>query len=161
MEVFIVLVVAIGFGILWGKLTQKVIDDKGYSENWFWWGFFFGLIALIVAALKSPAPQPSSYNQTSNSNLSRLADETTRNKQIREGYWKCSCGEMNPPYLTTCNCGKTANQAKKEITEITAKANTAAELDNLKMLKEYKELLDAGIITQEDFDKKKAELLKK
>ena len=32
-------------------------------------------------------------------------------------------------------------------------------LDNLKLLKEYKELLDSGIITQEEFEKKKAEIL--
>lgn len=33
------------------------------------------------------------------------------------------------------------------------------ELENLEKLKSYKELLDSGVITQEDFDKKKAELL--
>ena len=35
-----------------------------------------------------------------------------------------------------------------------------SETDNVKKIKEYKELLDSGIITQEEFDKKKAELLK-
>lgn len=35
----------------------------------------------------------------------------------------------------------------------------ADELDRIEVLKAYKELLDAGVITQEDFDKKKKELL--
>ena len=34
------------------------------------------------------------------------------------------------------------------------------EMENLKKIKEYKELLDSGIITQEEFDKKKTQLLK-
>lgn len=33
------------------------------------------------------------------------------------------------------------------------------ELENLEKLKSYKELLDSGVITQKDFDDKKAQLL--
>ena len=32
-------------------------------------------------------------------------------------------------------------------------------MDKFELLKQYKELLDEGIITQEDFDKKKKEIL--
>lgn len=27
------------WGIIWGVATNKVIENKGYYENWFWWGF--------------------------------------------------------------------------------------------------------------------------
>lgn len=39
-------------GIIWGIVVNKVIENKGYKENWFWWGFFFGFFALIVALTK-------------------------------------------------------------------------------------------------------------
>ena len=38
--------------IIWGIVVNKVIENKGYQENWFWWGFFFGIFALIVALTK-------------------------------------------------------------------------------------------------------------
>ncbi len=42
-------------GIIWGIVVNKVIENKGYEENWFWWGFFFGIFALIVALTKESA----------------------------------------------------------------------------------------------------------
>ena len=81
-----------------------------------------------------------------------------REEQIRAGYWQCTCGTLNPPYATSCSCGKrprdiTAEKAKEAVLE------DEKELNNLKKLKEYKELLDAGVITQEEFEAKKAKLL--
>lgn len=40
------------WGVVWGMVTNKIIENKGYNENWFWWGFFFSWIAAIVAATK-------------------------------------------------------------------------------------------------------------
>lgn len=40
------------YGIIFGVVTNIVIKNKGYEENWFWWGFFFGVFALIVACTK-------------------------------------------------------------------------------------------------------------
>lgn len=48
----IVLIVGIVQGIVWGIATDKIIENKGYKENWFWWGFFFSFLALIVALTK-------------------------------------------------------------------------------------------------------------
>ena len=31
--------------IIWGIVVNKVIENKGYQENWFWWGFFFWIFA--------------------------------------------------------------------------------------------------------------------
>ena len=39
-------------GIIWGIATQLAIENKGYREKWFWWGFFFGIIAFLVAMTK-------------------------------------------------------------------------------------------------------------
>lgn len=32
------------WGVILGVETQKVIENKGYSENWFWWGFSLDLL---------------------------------------------------------------------------------------------------------------------
>lgn len=78
---------------IWGWAVNKVIKNKGYDENWFWWGFFFGLIALIVALTK-----PQNSNSGNNTNFDEI--------------------------------------------------------------KKYKELLDSGIITEDEFNRKKEDLLK-
>lgn len=40
--------------IAWGIAVNMMINKRGYYENWFWWGFFFGVIAFIVTYLKPP-----------------------------------------------------------------------------------------------------------
>ncbi len=58
------------WGVVWGYTTKKVIENKGYSENWFWWGFFFGVIALIVAISKPDLRQ----NYIQQEQLERIID---------------------------------------------------------------------------------------
>lgn len=50
------------FGICFGIVTNLVIHNKGYKSNWFWWGFFFGIFALIVACTKPRNVDNNSYN---------------------------------------------------------------------------------------------------
>ena len=89
----IFIAIIIGVGCLWGWAVNKVIKSKGYDENWFWWGFFLGWIALVIALIK---PQ--------NNNI----ENNTKFDEV----------------------------------------------------KKYKELLDSRIITEDEFNKKKEELLK-
>ena len=91
-----------------GFATKKVIENKGYRENWFWWGFFFGLIALIVALTK-----PERFRNTS---------------------------------------------APVSAYTAPVKSEADKELDNINRLKGYKELLDSGAISQEEFDAQKAKI---
>ncbi len=93
-------------GTIWGIVIRKVIENKGYDDNWFWWGFFFGIFALIVAITKPNVQQPSKEQ-------------------------------------------KNAQEEQKK-----------SELDDLSLLTKYKEMLDSGIITEEEFNAKKKELLK-
>ena len=44
-EIIVPILLMIVRGLIWGFITQVIIDNKGRSENWFWWGFFFGIIA--------------------------------------------------------------------------------------------------------------------
>lgn len=50
------------WGIVWGTVTNKVLRNKGYEENWFWWGFFFAFIPLIIACTKPPKYNYSTQN---------------------------------------------------------------------------------------------------
>lgn len=47
-----ILIGTVIWGIVWGIVVNKVVENKGYQENWFWWGFFFGIFALIIALTK-------------------------------------------------------------------------------------------------------------
>ena len=76
--------------------------------------------------------------------------ENNERRMLANGGWKCSqCGRVNPGYIGSCGCGmsKSDNEAQKQ------------ELDNLKKIKNYKNLLDSGVISQEEFDSKKKQLL--
>lgn len=57
----------------------------------------------------------------------------------------------------------TINDAKKGVSNIIGKFgqknNSAQKSDSIEDIKKFKELLDIGVITQEEFDKKKKELL--
>lgn len=51
MEAFIALVIACLFGV-WAR---AIAVSKGYSGGFFWLGFFFLLIGVIIAAYLKPA----------------------------------------------------------------------------------------------------------
>ena len=106
MDLSMYLFIGIIFGFVFGFACYKIIEDKGYdnANTWAICGFFFGIIALILALAKPNIRQQS---------------------------------EM-------LDAMRGVNQ----------KAASPAD----EILK-YKELLDQGIITQEEFDKKKKELL--
>ena len=146
-------IIAIVGGVIFGFATQTIIDNKGYEENWFWWGFFFGIVALIVAASK---PENASRD---NGNVA--AEEKNSTQMISSGSWKCKkCGRINASYTGTCACGmKKSENGVPAKTAVVTKAKEDNELENIQKIKSYKDLLDSGVITQEEFEKKKQELL--
>ena len=86
-------------GLIWGIVVQKVVENRGYNENWFIWGFFFHIFALIVALTKpNRNVYPPLYFQPIG--------------------WKCHCGLINSPYTKTCVCGRryenVVNQGQQE-----------------------------------------------
>lgn len=154
----------IGFiiqGIIWGCATNAIVNNKGYDENWFWWGFFFGFIALIVALAKPECH--SSYDYQLSPLLSQAAQEESEKRMLRDAGWKCQCGRVNPSYTGTCACGHSKDMVNEQKKEAEKEKRTQEKLaeDNLKLdnLKKLKELLDVGAITQEEYDTKKKQLL--
>ncbi len=160
----IMLISWVVIGVVFGFATNMVLINRGYNENWFWWGFFFGIIALIVALSKPDANQYSASPY--NSNASQTAKTGSG--------WKCSCGTSHVSYVGSCGCGKTKADIMKQLdleklklveeekakqTENENRKAQEQELLDLQKLNEYKKMLDSGIITQEEFSIKKKQVL--
>lgn len=188
--------------LIWGFVTRKVAENKGYyNDNSFWWGFFLAMIGLIVVlsrpdnrryTVKPMGATPSApseswtckncgtQNRLSNTCVTCGYQKSTRRVAgsvavPNNGVWRCTCGKTNPTYVGTCSCGlmkplqgpapNKVSEPQTDTQPINAMPVASASSSDPKAgskfdeVKSYKELLDAGIISQEDFDKKKAELL--
>lgn len=166
MDLGTILIVYIVQGIIFGVAVNTIIANKGYHENWFWGGFFFGIIALIVAASRPPKP----YEPMRENPLLRRSGEQ---KGVNSGSWQCVfCNSINANNVTTCSCGKSredSQQKRKDAQESTHPVTEQKDISKMvqkeayiiKIIAQYKKLLDAGAITQEEFDKKKQSLLHK
>ena len=54
LELLIIFIISyVFFGIIWGLATQSIGKSRGH-QNCFWWGFFLGLIGLIVVVCLNP-----------------------------------------------------------------------------------------------------------
>lgn len=81
--------------------------------------------------------------------------------------WTCvNCGCKNTIHKVICTCGmkKSENDAKtaageKWVSPESSEQSDSDKINNLDVLKKYKELLDMEAITQEEYDLKKSELL--
>ncbi len=103
------LVIILAEAVVFGYATQVVIQHKGYDKVWFWWGFFFGLIALIVACLR---PRNKDYSPAVG--VVPQSEAQAHDAQIlADGGWTCSCGKVHAGYVSSCSCGK----QKREILE--------------------------------------------
>jgi hypothetical protein len=94
--------------------------------------------------------------KTRNTAVSSDAENT--NTPLFNGDWKCTCGKVNAHNIGTCECGL----SKKQPDNISYQfpKNPPHSPDEItEALKTYKSLLDSGVISQEDFDQKKKELL--
>lgn len=110
MDKFItILIFAVALANFFGYYTWKIMRGKGYTENWYWWGFFFGLPALIVAVNKPEAPVED--KKPSWNNIRRAASLPDQDKDRDFDYWKCVCMRRNFKYTNTCACGRTRQEA--------------------------------------------------
>lgn len=146
----IYLVSAMIWCFIWGYAAETIIYNKGYIHErtkWFWLGFFFSFIAVIVAATK-----PEHKNA--------YPAQTTESRVLQADEWRCSCGRINKDYAWSCACGRSKSDLSKEPQQRFNKAdNTSSRKNSVTAIREYKNLLDDGIITQEEFDAKKKQLL--
>lgn len=181
----------IGSSCMMGWATYAINNHKGYTNNGFWWGFWLGLIGLIVVCCKENISERVYY--TSAPSYNQLPPTTYSNPNYNpvpynpQGYapgystpnpgsngWQCSCGRFHPPYESSCVCGQTKHTVAAARAEAKKKAELAAaeaeaqkqaakaaetESDKIAILKQYKELMDNGVLTPEEFEAKKKQLL--
>lgn len=107
MELVIPVLLLIINGVIWGYACQQIIENRGYNENWFLWGFFFSLPAALVALSK---PQKSHAEEAL---MSQISSEKQEKDILKNGGWKCNyCGRANASYVGTCACGKTKTDSE-------------------------------------------------
>ena len=132
-----------------------------------------GIIQFVL--LKSSANDCLAYTprvpQNSHS-LSSAMNASAKNAAPRG--WMCTCGTFNAGFAPKCKCGKRKSEVVTEKPQNTGKLENdqavnqtptrrdaiKKEQETVRLLKEYKDLLDSGVLSQEEFDQKKAELLK-
>lgn len=76
----IAIISGVVWGTIWGVATNKVLENKGYDDNWFWWGFFFSFIPLIIACTK-----PQKYNHLSQ-NISNVNTNNVEAEKTTPSY---------------------------------------------------------------------------
>lgn len=101
---------------IFGAITKAINTKNGY-EGGFWWGFFLGVIGIIIVALRQP--YPTSYVSSGNSlYFPEKSAQTPIDKDapVPEGGWRCICGRAHEPYVSSCACGQT----KRAVVDTTA-----------------------------------------
>lgn len=141
-------IIGIIVACIFGAITKNINESKGYNGG-FAWGFWLGVIGIIVVACRQPNP----YYTNPRESIIRKQPPAPINEVATQGGWKCTCGRGHANYETSCICGR----SKAEVLALVKKENNAS--NNVDTIKEYKKLLDDGIITEEEFDAKKKQLL--
>ena len=118
---------------------------------------FAGIIAGIAYMIKQKeeTTKDSEYSDSQSVGYNR---QTVENSHAT---WTCDyCGRSNREGIMLCSCGKKRKVENKEVMfpnkKIEGKRKTVSEADEIK---KFKELADEGIITQEEFEAKKKQLL--
>lgn len=142
----VIIIVFIAQGVFWGIVTNRVLYNKGYYDDWFWKGFFFSG-AAFAAALSKPELYRDTYQEET------LLGKKNKEDLLNNDGWECPfCHSLNGSIVSTCSCGKSREEG---IEYIEQQSTSIPEQNIISLLKEYKELMDNGIITQEEFDTKK------
>jgi len=189
-------------GLIWGFVTQHVAESKGYSSG-FAWGFWLGLIGLLVVGFR-PNIQEDSYSSVNSEYWSNIRRYDVRDKET----WQCKCGAKNPYSVNYClscrrnknealtktkkcpHCGANNNESnetcfacgksmkeesgpipvKQEIIKAVPNASPSfatlqGEVQNkaelIDMLGKLSELHKQGVLTDDEFQQKKADILSK
>lgn len=88
-------------------------------------------------------------------------DDEHDTQLLDNGGWRCACGKVNAAYVSSCACGRNKH-GELPAAPAPVAANAAQEepeIRNAQAIREYKSLMDDGIITAEEFEAKKKQLL--
>ena len=179
------------YSLILGFIARYIAESKGYDGG-FWWGFFLGVIGLLVVGFRPD-------NRTSDPSSAELpawAKEpvSLSSSSGKAPGWICACGATNPstidyclacrrskaegmtPKVTCPHCGafnRAANtlcfackkpldgseSAVEECSESAAPEGPKEATAFVAILEQLDRLHDQGILTDEEFQQKKADLL--
>ncbi len=160
------------WGCIWGKVTNALIHSKGYySQNWFWWGFFFSVAAVAVAAFRPENPdQDGKAGYTSHlTNAAEVYEKEDKgmldvpiNKGVGPDTWQCVCGRKNMIMAYRCSeCGLPKDEALHLAHTINTQKKNAdsasAQIQKFENMKKLQARLDNGEISQAEFEELKKE----
>jgi hypothetical protein len=178
--VVVIVVLILSFCMYVGYLRGEGVDDKTIAL-----GFLFDIPGWVLVKIKSgDDAYKGSYHYKKKPLDKRKVDfdsypsqngmfhtsvvpvksseEQLQEKQLLEaGGWQCSCGKVHPAYVSSCACGKNKHvrTPEPEPKAIPVEKPLDTEADNVNAIREYKKLMDDGIISQEEFEAKKKQLL--
>lgn len=177
------------YGIIFGCITKYVAESKGY-EGGFWWGFWLGIIGLLVVGFRPdirqqqsshtsselPAWASSSHSSSANAsgwtcicgakNPSSLGYCLACRRDKSEGNIPkkiCPhCGAGNKATNTLCfACDKPLDGSQPTHRRPPVTVNNEASTDYIDILEKLGKLREQGILTEEEFQQKKSEILAK
>ena len=100
------------------------------------------------------------YNPAAQTSTEPSVDDEHDAQLLRNGGWKCICGRVHAAYVSSCACGRNKHGERSlEPLPVAVAASEEDELKNAAAIREYKKLLDDGIITAGEFEAKKKQLL--
>ena len=171
-EDYIFLSILLGWliwGFIIGIVCRKVVESKGYldDENYgFSWGFWLGLIGLIVCAVKPPVGEYANktvvFQQPGNNQATNTDKNDSNNAKADDSdeYWICSCGTQNESIDSFCyNCFKEKPIEETASEETTVKKDNQYESSITRQIKEISKLKEEGFITEEEYEAKKKQIL--
>lgn len=136
---------------VFGAITKHINENKGYYGG-FAWGFFLGVIGIIVVACRSDAPKSSYVSDR----VSKLDAVSRGESSVQQG-WQCGfCRRVNPNYMSTCECGRTKAESMQRRIEEQNQPKTATVEQKLE---EAKRLLEKEIITEEEYETRRRKIL--
>lgn len=131
--------------IIIGVIPAAIASGKGRSFIGWW---LYGALLFIVALPHAIVTKP---NQA-----------TLDRRMLKNGYKQCPhCDEWIRPDARVCpKCGRDVIEISPEPVVAVLQASTLTPQDDIPLaIKKLKSMLDDGLITQEEHDSKKAELL--
>lgn len=169
-------VVPLVVAVICGLIAKSIASNRGMSGG-FWWGFFLLVIGIIVVAVR-PADAKSKEEYLSNTshiyycpnckkvfsgvsskyndkceNCNNLLIETTIPCETWRSYTEYNKEEMKRAFA---NGQYHRNASATDRSVISTFPSSVSGADEIK---KYKDLMDNGVITQEEFEAKKKQLL--
>ena len=177
--ILLVIVAVVSICIRWSYMR-----DKGYGREMMWLHFFHDVPIRVIDRLDEtysnryyapssgksaqkrgvdinsyPAYYGANYDPEIAAQMQAPPPDQEHNDQLlASGGWKCACGKVNAVYISSCSCGRNKDGALPPQPQ-PAVREADNETMNAAAIREYKRLMDDGIITPEEFEAKKKQLL--